>query len=152
MKPTELIEHPEGGRYCEVYRSDLKVRMEKGGRKDALSHIYFSLDPSEISHFHRVSNDEVWNLYQGKGLYLYLWDGRSASPTQVELSAKNNAFCHVVPAGTWQAAVPIQDTILVGCTVAPGFEFSDFEMLKPESNEANQLCAKNPEMKILIMD
>ena len=99
MKPTHLIEHPEGGRYCEVYRSDLNVSKEEGSLKCALTHIYFSLDPHEVSHFHRVNSDEVWNLYQGKGLCLYLWDGSPVSPTPVELSVKNNEFCHVVPAG-----------------------------------------------------
>jgi predicted cupin superfamily sugar epimerase len=152
MKPINLIEHPEGGRFCEVYRSDSQIRNGKGEQKCALSHIYFSLEPHERSHFHRVGSDEVWNLYQGKGLYLYLWDGSDTSATQVELSARSNEFCHVVSAGVWQAAVPIQDTVLVGCSVAPGFEFSDFELLKRRSDEAKRLCSHNPEFKKLIID
>ncbi|MGD9223243.1 MAG: cupin domain-containing protein [Desulfobacteraceae bacterium] len=151
MKPIKLIEHPEGGRFCEVYRSGSQIRNGKGERKCALTHIYFSLDPHEISHFHRVGSDEIWNLYQGKGLYLYLWDGSDRSATRVELSAGNNEFCHVVPAGVWQAAVPIQDKVLVGCSVAPGFEFGDFELLERSSDEAKRLGSHNPELKRLII-
>lgn len=151
MKPTKLIEHPEGGRFCEVYRSPSLVKNGDGRQKCALTHIYFSLDPHEISHFHKVKSDEVWNLYQGQGLYLYLWDGSTAPAVQVELSARNKEFCHIVPAGTWQAAVPIQDTVLVGCSVAPGFEFADFELMKRHSDEAKLLCTQEPEMNQFIM-
>ena len=151
MKPIHLIEHPEGGRYSEVYRSGSQIRTDNGEMRCALTHIYFSLYPNEISHFHRVGSDEVWNLYQGKGLYLYLWDGSATSATQVELSAKRNEFCHVVPQGVWQAAVPIEDTVLAGCSVAPGFEFADFELLKHGSDEAERLCSHNPELRKLII-
>ena len=75
MKPIDLIDHPEGGRFLEVFRSDTVVTRSDGSERSALTHIYFSLDQGEISRLHRVQADEVWNLYQGTGLRLYIWDG-----------------------------------------------------------------------------
>jgi len=146
MKPIDLIEHPEGGRFREVYRSTQNVSTQDGTTRSALSHIYFSLSPGEVSRFHSVASDEVWNLYQGAGLHLYTWDGTDTPPKRITLSAANNGYCHVVPAGTGQAAEPISGTVLVGCSVAPGFEFADFTLIDPESEEANLLISLAPEM------
>jgi predicted cupin superfamily sugar epimerase len=72
-QPTDLIEHPEGGRFREVFRSKARVTTRRGDSRSALTHIYFSLNQGEVSRFHRVTSDEVWNLYQGTGLRLYTW-------------------------------------------------------------------------------
>ena len=149
MKYTDLLDHPEGGRYLEIYRSKATVSLQKKTRT-ALTHIYFSLEPYEVSRFHRVNNDEVWNLYQGEGLYLYQWDGMSSAIDSIELSAKSMNFCHVIPAGYWQAAVPLKDRVLVGCSVAPGFEFEDFELIDAESNLANALLKLEPGLSKLV--
>lgn len=149
MQYTDLLEHPEGGRYLEVYRS-VKTVITHDKTRTALTHIYFSLEPHEVSRFHRVSNDEVWNLYQGEGLYLYQWDGSSPSIQSIELSAKSMNFCHVIPAGYWQAAVPLKDRVLVGCSVAPGFEFEDFELISPDSQSAQTLLNLDPSLSKLI--
>ncbi len=146
MKPLDFIEHPEGGRFREVFRSANIVTSPEGTTRSALTHIYFSLRPGEVSRFHKVSSDEVWNLYQGTGLNLYTWDGTSTPPKRIILSANNNCFCWVVPAGMWQAAEPITDPVLVGCSVAPGFEFSDFTLIDPDSEEAKLLVSISPEM------
>lgn len=149
MKYNDLIDHPEGGRYLEVYRSATSVaRGDK--TQTALTHIYFSLDPHEVSRFHRVNNDEVWNLYQGDGLYLYQWDGKADSTESIELSAQSMNFCHVIPAGYWQAAVPIKNRVLVGCSVAPGFEFEDFELIDPASDVARALLTIDSSLSKLI--
>ncbi|MEM8614994.1 MAG: cupin domain-containing protein [Cyanobacteria bacterium P01_H01_bin.105] len=145
MRYTDLLEHPEGGRYLEVYRSAKTVLSDHKSRT-ALTHIYFSLSPHEVSRFHRVSNDEVWNLYQGDGLYLYQWDGRSSTIEFIELSARSMNFCHVVPAGYWQAAAPMADRVLVGCSVAPGFEFEDFELIDSASDAAATLKEIKPDL------
>ncbi len=145
-QPFDLTEHPEGGRFREVFRSGNIVTSPDGRSRSALTHIYFSLRPGEISRFHKVSSDEVWNLYQGTGLRLYLWNGTSAPPERTILAAGNNCFCRVVPAGMWQAAEPISDAVLVGCTVAPGFEFSDFALMDPDSAEAKLLVSIAPEL------
>ena len=138
MNYANLIEHPEGGRFLEVYRSATQVDIQ-GSARTALTHIYFSLNPDEVSRWHRVSSDEVWNLCQGSGLYLYQWDGTSNRIEKVSLSAQTMNFCHIVPAGYWQAAAPIEEKVLVGCSVAPGFEFSDFELIDPQTETARTL-------------
>jgi len=146
MKPFDLMEHPEGGRYCEVFRSAQTVFTQEGKTRTALTHIYFSLNKGEVSRFHRVASDEIWNLYQGQGINLYTWDGTNQLLQCVTLSAANNCFCHVIPAGIWQAAEPISDVVLVGCSVAPGFDYEDFTLIDPQSEEAKQLIALAPEM------
>lgn len=149
MKPTELQEHPEGGRFKEVYRSYTEV--QKGNvKRNTLTHIYFSLEADEISHFHKVTSDEVWNLYEGAGFYLYLWDEDFDTIQKIEVSREANCYCHVVPAGIWQATEPIRDRILVGCSVAPGFDFKDFSMLSTDNHLAAKLLQISPEMKKFI--
>ena len=138
MKPIDLIEHPEGGRFLEVFRSSVVVTKTDSPPRSVLTHIYFSLNEGEVSRFHRVQSDEVWNLYQGFGPYLYQWAGTDTQPQRTELSATSNSFCHVVPADHWQAAEPIAGTVLVGCSVAPGFEFTDFELISPNSDLTNR--------------
>lgn len=153
MKPLDLIEHPEGGRYLEVFRSANIVTSPNGTTRSALTHIYFSLRPGEVSRFHKVNSDEVWNLYQGTGLILCIWDGTTTPPERTILSADNNCFCRIVPAGMWQAAEPIADSILVGCSVAPGFEFSDFTLIDSDSEEARLLVSIDPELvRYIISD
>jgi uncharacterized protein len=146
MKPVDLIEHPEGGRFREVFRSAGTVIRRDGSTRSAVTHIYFSLVSGEVSRFHRVGSDEIWNLYRGSGLHLLTWDGTRTPPRRVTLSAGENRFCHVIPAGVWQAAEPVSDTVLVGCSVAPGFEFSDFELMDPDSGTAHLLESVAPEL------
>lgn len=146
MKPLELIEHPEGGRFCEVFRSERIVSIEEGSTRSALTHIYFSLGPGEVSRFHRVASDEVWNLYQGTGIILYTWDGTGNPPEITILSAENKEFCHVVHANKWQAAEPLSGTVLVGCSVAPGFEYSDFKIIDSSTYEGKRLISIDPGM------
>lgn len=150
MKPVNLTEHPEGGRFREVFRSARTVSTQDGITKSALTHVYFCLKQGEVSKFHRVTSDEVWNLYQGQGLSLYTWHGTSTPPKCITLSASRNCFCYVIPAGTWQAAEPISDTVFVGCSVAPGFDFSDFTLMDPNSKEAKLLISAAPEMAKFI--
>lgn len=150
MKPSSLQKHPEGGRFQEVFRSSTVVQLPSGATRSALTHIYFSLKPGEVSRFHRVASDEVWNLYRGAGLYIYTWD-ESPNPAQrIRLAAGSGHFCHVVAAGLWQAAEPIADETLVGCSVGPGFEFEDFELIDPGGEVAERLAAIDPEMKRFI--
>jgi hypothetical protein len=139
MKPVDLIAHPEGGRFRRVYQSRTIVHLAGGEERAALTHIYFSLAAGEKSRFHRVGSDEVWNLYRGAGLRLYFWDGTEHPPDGVVLSAGENRYCHVIPAGVWQAAEPVAEAVLVGCSVAPGFDYADFELMDPDGDEAARL-------------
>ena len=150
MKPGDLIAHPEGGRFREVYRAATQVRTGAGADRAAVTHIYFALDPGEFSCFHRVTSDEIWNLYEGDGVRLHLWGGTSEPPTTVELTRSDRSYCHVVPAGVWQAAEPLGAAVLVGCTVAPGFEFADFTMLRAGTREAAELLGASPDSARLI--
>ena len=146
MKPVDLVEHPEGGRFRRVYQSQTLVNTAGGKQRAALTHIYFSLDPGEKSRFHRVGGDEVWNLYRGPGIRLYLWDGSERPPDGVVLSAGQNRYCQVIPAGVWQAAEPMGGGVLVGCSVAPGFEYADFELMDPDGEAVARLKAVAPEL------
>lgn len=150
MIPKDLEEHPEGGRFREVFRSARIVATPDRRSRAALTHIYFSLNAGEVSRFHRVASDEVWNFYRGKGLALYTWDGTTAAPHRTLLSAEARCFCHVVPAGAWQAAEAIGETVLVGCSVAPGFEYEDFSLMELDSEEARTLMSIAPELKRLV--
>ncbi len=150
MKYSDLQEHPEGGRYLEVYRSANRVMFDDKKTRTALTHIYFSLETGQVSRFHRVAHDEVWNLYQGTGLRLYQWDGKSDNIETIELSSKSMNFCHVIPGGYWQAAAPIDDHILVGCSVAPGFEFDDFELIDTQSETAKHLLTIDASLSHLM--
>jgi len=144
-----LHDHPEGGRFREVFRSAHTVIAPSRERRAALTHIYFDLGPGEVSRFHRVASDEVWNLYRGS-VRLYCWDGGDAAPSRVTLAADAGAFCHVVPAGTWQAAEPLDGPALVGCSVAPGFEFADFALMEPGGDAARALLARAPELERFV--
>lgn len=150
-KQVDLIEHPEGGRFHEVFRSESAVSSDDGRQRSTLTHIYFSLHRGEVSRFHRVNSDEVWNLYQGKGIRLYIWNGGDTLIDCLELSDYSGCFCHVIPAGSWQAAEPIGDSVLVGCSVAPGFDFQDFEMIAPGSETAQLIQSADPAMARFIL-
>jgi predicted cupin superfamily sugar epimerase len=138
MQPIDLVEHPEGGRFREVFRSARDVTTPRGQSRAALTHIYFSLRRGEVSRLHRVSADEVWNLYRGE-LRLTCWVGDGGPPERILLSATANRFCHVVPAGSWQAAEPLAEEVLVGCSVAPGFTFADFELMRSGTETARRI-------------
>lgn len=150
MKDRDLIEHPEGGRYKEVYRSDTIVSIGNAERS-SLTHIYFSLEPDEVSRFHKVESDEVWNLYEGEGITLYLWDDEKQIMDKIQLSPSKREYCFVVKAGLWQAAVPINGKVLAGCSVSPGFEFEDFELISPDSAPGTTILKGFPELQNLII-
>lgn len=150
MRPDNLEKHPEGGRFREVFRSARVVSTQEGRKRAAMTHIYFNLQRGEVSRFHKVVSDEVWNLYLGDGIRLYFWDGASDACKEVILSKNSGSFCTVVPAGVWQAAEPISGSVLVGCTVAPGFEFEDFMLMDPASKEGRCFLSLMPEMKRFV--
>jgi uncharacterized protein len=121
-----LKPHPEGGYFGETFRDG---RLDEKGRA-ASTAIYFLLARGERSHWHRVDAVEVWHWYAGAPLALEI----SQTPGRAErvmLGCALNASERpqaVVPAHAWQAAQSLGDWTLVGCTVAPGFEFAGFEL------------------------
>ncbi len=135
IKRLGLREHPEGGYYREIYRSPLKVGID-GLERCAATCIYFLLTGDTFSAFHRLKFDEIWHFLEGSALKIYSLHDKS-SLRAVELGhgdEKGRQLQHVIPAGTWFAAeVAAGDYALLGCTVAPGFEFGDFELAKREN-------------------
>lgn len=113
-----LRPHPEGGHFRETFRDSGKGRAHSTA-------IYFLLARGEVSRWHRVDAAEVWHFYRGAPLELKI--GRAVHILGAEVE-RGEAPQIVVPAGQWQAARSLGDYTLVGCTVAPGFEFSGFEM------------------------
>jgi predicted cupin superfamily sugar epimerase len=148
-----LTPHPEGGFFREVYRSAARVQP-LDGRPDrlALTTIYFLLIAGQVSRWHRVASDEVWHYYEGDPLELVVADSEFADVSRRRLGpvADETQPVHVVLAGEWQAARPIGAYTLVGCTVGPGFEFSDFEMLHTRPGEAARLKQRRPDLAMFI--
>jgi predicted cupin superfamily sugar epimerase len=125
-----LKPHPEGGFFRETFRAPRTVSTAHGERA-ASTAIYFLLPAGSFSALHRVRSDEVWHHYAGDPLDLYVLD-EETGPRAVRLGsslAAGERPQYVVHAGVWQAAVPAGERFtLCGCTVAPGFDFADFEM------------------------
>ena len=141
----ELQPHPEGGFYREIYRSALaSTPPEFSGERNACTHIYYLLTGDDRSRFHRIKSDELWHFYTGSALevsIIHPANGRSET-----LSLSPNQPFGVVPAGSWfGASLPQNGYALVGCTVAPGFDFADFEMADRE-----QLLSVYPQHKKTI--
>ena len=129
----DLKPHPEGGHYRETFR-DADVDADGRSRSTA---IYFLLARGERSHWHRIDAVEVWHYYAGDALTLRIadHDGTRSITLGSDLAAGQVPQA-IVPAYAWQAAESVGDWTLVGCTVAPGFDFATFELApkdwKPE--------------------
>jgi predicted cupin superfamily sugar epimerase len=135
IRKLGLEPHPEGGYYRQTYRADLILEglpRQFSGPRAASTAIYFLLEGENFSAFHRLRSDEVWHFYLGATVTVHVIeaDGRY---TQVQLGSDPEAggvLQAVVKAGCWFAS-QMKDGksfALVGCTVAPGFDFEDFEL------------------------
>lgn len=136
ISERDLQRHPEGGYFREIFRSPRQVQpLDKRSTRCALTTIYFLLVKGQHGRWHRVASDEVWHFYEGDPLEVYWVDGRDVVHQEVlgTGSTSNVDPMCVVPAGCWQAARPLGEFSFLGCTVAPGFEFQDFEMLSEGS-------------------
>tara|TARA_R110002110_G_scaffold5945_16_gene30081 strand:- start:58 stop:495 length:438 start_codon:yes stop_codon:yes gene_type:complete len=123
----KLKPHPEGGYFTETFRDP------QGGTRPHSTAIYYLLKEGERSHWHRVDAAETWHWYAGGPLTLSLCENGKSPQTRL-LGQNLNAGERpqiVVPAHVWQAAEPLGLWTLVGCTVAPGFDFAGFEMAEP---------------------
>ena len=133
-----LVPHPEGGLFSESYRSSLelpKIGDFKGSRPCSTG-IYFLLTSGTRSHLHRIKSDEIWHFYHGGSLRIVMLDlaGNYSEKLLGPQLGKEESFQVVVPAGVWFGAEVIEggEYTLVGCTVSPGFDYSDFEMAQKE--------------------
>jgi predicted cupin superfamily sugar epimerase len=120
-----LKPHPEGGHFRETFRDS---RLDADGRSVSTA-IYFLLARGERSRWHRIDAVEVWHYYAGSPLTLEIadGDGRRVVILGPDL-ATGEVPQAIVPARAWQAAESAGDWTLVGCTVAPGFDFATFEL------------------------
>lgn len=132
-----LLPHPEGGYYKEVYRSDLSISAGAlpqgfGGNRQMCTSIYFLIEQGNFSAFHRIKSDETWHFYDGSALeVIEIQTNAILKKTSVGRDLKKgDQLQYTVKANTWFASRVKAggDFSLVGCTVSPGFDFKDFEM------------------------
>lgn len=155
VRRLDLKQHPEGGFFSETYRSAERVMRDKNGggsteTRSASTAIYYLLSDGAHSAWHRIKSDEVWHFYAGEPLHVHVLDKTGALVTHRLGNALTHAdavFQAVVPAGLWFAAECADPATfaLVGCTVAPGFEFSEFELA-----DVDALKARHPQHAALI--
>ncbi len=141
--------HPEGGWFKDTYRSDeiiLKDYLPNRytDARNFSTAIYFLLEGNQFSSFHRIKSDEMWHFYSGGPLNVYVIDPQGHFEIiKIGSNLENGeTFQAVVKAGCWFASKPAEPNSfsLVGCTVAPSFDFEDFELAK-----ANSLVAEYPQ-------
>jgi predicted cupin superfamily sugar epimerase len=152
IKRLGLTPHPEGGYYRVTYKADLTIAhgaLPPGfhGDRSASTAIYFLLEGTDFSAFHRIASDEVWHFYAGSGLVVYVID-TDGNVSELHLGRDDGeALQAVANAGCWFAS-RLKDAAgfaLVGCTVAPGFDFDDFEL-----GTRSELIAVYPQHRKLI--
>ena len=159
IKKLNLKAHPEGGFYSQTYRSDLVLPREAlpanfTGPRAASTAIYFLLEGKSFSAFHRLRSDELWHFYAGAPLVVHVIS-ESGEYSKILLGSDPEAgeeLQALVKAGCWFAShlrdSQVRETksfALVGCTVAPGFDFEDFELAKRE-----ELTRRYPQHRQLI--
>jgi predicted cupin superfamily sugar epimerase len=143
IQKLDLAPHPEGGYYRQTYRADLALNAQSlspqfTGPRSASTAIYFLLEGTDFSAFHRLRSDELWHFYQGQTLEVHVIESDGSYST-ILLGSDPEAgetFQSAVKAGCWFASrlAPTENAensfALVGCTVAPGFDFEDFELAR----------------------
>jgi uncharacterized protein len=167
IEKLQLVAHPEGGYFRQTYISEVKIAHEAlparfGGARAASTAIYFLLQGADFSAFHRLRSDELWHFYAGASLVVHVIgpDGNYSSLLLGSDADRGEVFQAVVKAGWWFASEIVGNShpraenagkvaqplwALVGCTVAPGFDFEDFEIGSRE-----ELVRKFPQHRGLI--
>lgn len=153
IKKLQLQAHPEGGYFNETYRSTDRLHESKLPDRYSASRvfgtsIYFLLTTESVSNFHRLASDEIWHYHLGGSALIHMISS-SGELTSERIGSdleEGESLQVIIPKGTWFAAEVIKDDyILVGCTVAPGFEFEDFELAERE-----RLVSLLPKYEVLI--
>jgi len=139
IKFFNLQKHPEGGYFGEVYRSTEHIPVQAlpqrfSGFRCYSTSIYFLLPGNEFSAFHRIKSDEIWHFYKGAPVRIHVIDpkGNYSEVIVGDDPERGESFQAVICAGCWFAAETTdpESFSLAGCTVSPGFDFSDFELAK----------------------
>lgn len=142
VRELGLMPHPEGGFYRETWRDTLRVTRPDGVERSASTGIYYMLSGNAYSAWHRIRADEAWHFYAGTPIHVHVLGDDGVMTTHRlgnPLLHSGTSFQAIVPAGRWFAAERAREGedegedegegfALVGCTVAPGFEFSEFEL------------------------
>jgi len=156
-----LAPHPEGGWYREIHRSASSVDAV-GGRRAALTSIYYLLERAQLSRWHVVDADEVWHHCAGAPLELLAYDPSARRLARQRLCAPDAGGepaggepaggepVGVIAAGIWQAARSLGEYSLVGCTVAPGFEFTGFRFVSELPGHARHFVADMEPLRQLL--
>jgi uncharacterized protein len=142
INKLQLLKHTEGGYYREVYRSDEFVHKKNlpdrySSFRSFSTSIYFLLESNEFSAFHRLKSDEIWHFYEGSAITIVMLfpEGEIKKVILGRNVDKNENYQALIPKGCWFAAqvTESESFSLVGCTVAPGFDFEDFEIGRKEN-------------------
>lgn len=151
IEKLKLKPHPEGGHYRQTFKDSVTVLLNdnSGRNRSALTDIYFLLSQGEKSRLHKVNQTEIWHFYSGAPLFLYDLSENLETLEVIELG-KGFDFKYAVKPNHWQGAVSTGEYSLVGCTVAPGFEFDDFSFLSDSGESAEIVADKYPNLAFLI--
>jgi predicted cupin superfamily sugar epimerase len=148
INKLQMLPHPEGGYYKETYRSEEQTINKEGNKRNTSTAIYFLLENNNISRFHRIKSDELWFFHQGNAIEIVsIHNNELVSITLGNDIDKGEVPQAVIPANVWFAS-SVKDGQgfgLVSCTVAPGFDFADFEMAKQ-----NELLKEYPMLESVI--
>ena len=149
IEKLKLASHPEGGLYRETYRAKNSITLDNGEKRNTSTAIYYLLKDTDKSHFHKVYSDELWFFHQGEPLEIFMItnDGKIEMKTlgnRLDLDEEPQV---VINANIWFAARVKNEKgfTLVSCVVAPGFDFSDFEL-----GDKNELIKLFPGIKTEI--
>jgi uncharacterized protein len=154
IKKLDMQKHPEGGYFKEVYRSSDIISNgflpeRYADSRNASTSIYFLLKGTDLSAFHKLKSDEIWHFYEGSPLTVHVINetGDLAEHRLGDNPENNESFQIIIKAGTYFGAeiVNKDSYSLIGCTVAPGFDFRDFELAK-----RSNLLFKFPQHKQII--
>ena len=156
IKQYHMQPHPEGGFFTQTYHSSgliprAALPAEFTGERYFSTAIVFLLKENDFSALHRLKQDEIWHFYLGGALRLVMISpgGRFSETTMGQNMATGDVVQAVVPAGYWFGAKPIEGAVFsfVGCTVAPGFDFADFELAKRAA-----ILSQFPDLETIILE
>jgi predicted cupin superfamily sugar epimerase len=151
IENLELIKHPEGGYFKEVYRSNENLsHLPKrfSGERSTATSIYFLLNEKDKSHLHKIRSDETWHFYSGSSVIIHMINenGEYSKVVVGPNISEAEVFQFTIPFNVWFAAELVDKSSfgLFGCTVAPGFDFQDFELAK--AADLVSVCPSEEEM------
>ncbi len=156
IEKLALLPHPEGGFYKEIYRSKGIIPQQVlgnnfSGDRHFCTSIYFLLTSDSFSAFHRIKQDEVWHFYNGSPLFIHVIEPNgNYIKHELGIDFNNDQVPQlIIPAGCWFASHVKEENsyTLTGCTVAPGFDFDDFELA-----ERDKLMNEFPQYSVIIKE